>query len=155
MSELDEFLANALRLHVQALDAFHNGDPTPYEEMWSRTDPVTLFPPGGLAKSGWDEVSKTFRSVSSGFSRGTPGSVDLVAAGVSGDLAYTVVFERASVSWEGGPVEPTNLRTTHIYRREIGEWKIVHRHGGGGPAYDRLVGLAQDQGGNQDSTNAQ
>jgi ketosteroid isomerase-like protein len=140
MSELDDFLSEAVASHVQALDAFHNGDPTPYEDMWSTGDPVTLFPPEGPAKSGREEVSQTFRSVSSRFSKGTPGSVELVAAGVSGDLAYTVAWERASVSWEGGPVEPSTLRVTHIYRREDGEWKIVHLHGGGGPALDHLVG---------------
>jgi ketosteroid isomerase-like protein len=29
---------------------------------------------------------------------------------------------------DGGPVEPSTLRVTHVYRRENGEWKIVHRH---------------------------
>ena len=28
----------------------------------------------------------------------------------------------------GRPVEPVTVRVTHIYRRENGEWKIVHRH---------------------------
>jgi ketosteroid isomerase-like protein len=29
---------------------------------------------------------------------------------------------------DGGPVAPITLRVTHLYRREDGEWKIVHRH---------------------------
>jgi ketosteroid isomerase-like protein len=29
---------------------------------------------------------------------------------------------------DGGPVAPLTLRVTHLYRREDGEWKIVHRH---------------------------
>lgn len=66
MSELDDFLSEAVASHVQALDAFHNGDPTPYEDMWSTGDPVTLFPPEGPAKSGREEVSQTFRSVCRG-----------------------------------------------------------------------------------------
>jgi ketosteroid isomerase-like protein len=33
------------------------------------------------------------------------------------------------VSVDGGPVKPNTLRVTHVYRRENGEWKIVHRHG--------------------------
>ena len=28
----------------------------------------------------------------------------------------------------------TAVRSTHVYRREGGEWKIVHRHGDNPPA---------------------
>ncbi len=38
-------------------------------------------------------------------------------------MAYTLGFERFNASIAGRPV-----RVTHIYRREDGEWKIVHRH---------------------------
>src|SRR4029434_6971046 len=55
--------------------------------------------------------------------------VELLAAGVSGDLAYTVELEHTSVSVDGVPVEPYTLRVTQVYRREDGEWKVVHRHG--------------------------
>src|SRR5215207_5398532 len=27
------------------------------------------------------------------------------------------------------PLQPNTLRVTHIYRREHGDWKLVHRHG--------------------------
>jgi ketosteroid isomerase-like protein len=33
------------------------------------------------------------------------------------------------VSIDGVPVEPYTLRVTQVYRREDGEWKVVHRHG--------------------------
>lgn len=29
---------------------------------------------------------------------------------------------------DGGPAEPMTVRVTHVYRREEGEWKFVHRH---------------------------
>ncbi len=48
---------------------------------------------------------------------------------MSGDLAYTVGFEHSLASMDGGPVQPNTLRVTHVYRRENGDWKIVHRHG--------------------------
>jgi SnoaL-like domain len=59
---------------------------------------------------------------------------ELVAAGVNGDLAYTVGYEYSEVSRDGGPVNPNTLRVTHVYRREDGEWKIVHRHADGLPS---------------------
>ncbi|MBA2363863.1 MAG: nuclear transport factor 2 family protein, partial [Chloroflexia bacterium] len=43
--------------------------------------------------------------------------------------AYTCGYERRTVSVDGGPAKPGTLRVTHVYRRENGEWKIVHRHG--------------------------
>jgi ketosteroid isomerase-like protein len=127
MSELDDFLATTLPRQIKADEALHNGDVTQRLEMWSQQDPVTVF--GALrGANGWDEVSQSFRWVASRFSNCTAYNFDLVAAGVSGDLAYTVGYERCSRSWDGGPVESTILRVTHVYRRENGEWKIVHRH---------------------------
>jgi ketosteroid isomerase-like protein len=129
MAEPDEFLAETLPRQIEAEKALHNGDVSPRLEMWSANDPVTLFGAYGVAKSGWDEVSETFRWVASRFSNLAEYDFELVAAGASGDLAYTVGYERHSVSTEGGPVEPHTLRVTHVYRREDGEWKVVHRHG--------------------------
>jgi ketosteroid isomerase-like protein len=75
------------------------------------------------------EVGRTFQWVASRFSDCTAYEFDLVAAGASGDLAYTVGYERSSVSVDGGPVRDNVVRLTRIYRRESGDWKIVHRHG--------------------------
>jgi hypothetical protein len=62
------------------------------------------------------------------FSNLTDYRFELVAAGASGDLAYTLGYEHISFSMDGVPVAPWTLRVTHLYRREDGEWKIVHRH---------------------------
>jgi ketosteroid isomerase-like protein len=126
MSELDDFLTTTLARQVEAEEAVHNGDVTLRMQMWSTNDPVTVF---GAVKSGsgWDEVSELFRWLA-GFSDCTAYRFDLVAADVSGDLAYTVGLEHTSASWNGVPIEPYTLRVTHVYRRENGEWKIVHRH---------------------------
>jgi ketosteroid isomerase-like protein len=134
MSELDDFLTTTLARQVEAEEALHNGDPTPRLNMWSTRDPVTLLGANGVAKSGWEEVSEIFRWVASRFSNCAAYSFDLIAAGVSGDLAYTVGYEYSEVSRDGGPVMPNTLRVTHVYRRENGEWKIVHRHGDGLPS---------------------
>ncbi len=128
MSELEDFLSTTIPRQINAEEALHNGDPGPRMEMWSTKDPVTLFGGWGPCKSGWAEVSRIFRWVASRFSDCTAYSFELVAAGVSGDLAYTVGFERSALSVDGAPARNT-LRVTHVYRRENGEWKIVHRHG--------------------------
>jgi ketosteroid isomerase-like protein len=133
MSELDDFVAKAVTSHVTALDAAHNGDPEPYVEEWSTRDPLTLFGARDSFTGSWEALSQTIRALVSRFSSGTPGDFEVVAADVGSDLAYIVGFERSTVSVDGGPVEPANLRVTHIYRREDGDWRLVHRHADNSP----------------------
>jgi ketosteroid isomerase-like protein len=127
MSEVDEFLTTTLDRQIQAEQALIDGDLAPWLAMWSTQDPVTLF---GMdaTKQGADAVRRTFPWAASLFSHCTAFRFDLVAAGVSGDLAYTVAVEHVSGSVGGGPVQPLTTRVTHVYRREDGEWRIVHRH---------------------------
>ncbi len=136
MSELDDFLADVLPRQVAAEEAIHNGDPAPRLAMWSPREPVTLF---GAATSqrGWGGVSQTFRWLAARFSDCTSYRYELIAAGASGDLAYTVGYEHTAVSVGGVPVAPYTLRVTHVYRREGGEWKVVHRHGDHPPVDQR------------------
>ncbi len=129
MSELDDFIAATIPRQIRAEEAIHNGDPAPRLKMWSTRDPVTLFGAWGPCRSGSAEVSRISRWVASRFSSCARYDLEIITAGVSGDLAYTVGYERSSRSVDGGPVEPSTLRVTHVYRRENGEWKIVHRHG--------------------------
>lgn len=97
-------------------------------ELWSRREPVTLFGAIGMSESGWDQLSHTFSWVASRFSNVSDFRFDVEVVEVSGDMAYTLGFERFDGSIAGRPVEPVTVRVTHIYRREDGEWKIVHRH---------------------------
>jgi ketosteroid isomerase-like protein len=128
MSAVDDFLAEIQPRLVAELQALHNGDPQPRLAMWSTREPVTLFG-AGMSGRGWDKVSGIFHTIASRWSDCTDQRVELLAAGVSGDLAYTVELEHTSVSIDGVPVAPYTLRVTQVYRREDGEWKVVHRHG--------------------------
>jgi SnoaL-like domain len=60
----------------------------------------------------------------------------------SGDLAYTVGFERGEVSVDANAPASMTIRVTHIYRRIDGEWYLVHRHADFPPSDQR----ARDQG---------
>jgi ketosteroid isomerase-like protein len=133
MSEPDDFVAKAVSLHVTALNAAHNGDPKPYVEEWSTRDPLTVFGARSSVTGGWEAVSQAIRALVSRFTNGTPGKFEVVAADVGSDLAYLVGFERSMVSVDGGPMEPVTLRVTHIYRRENGDWRLIHRHADNSP----------------------
>jgi ketosteroid isomerase-like protein len=137
-ADLEEFLTNGLKRQVDADLAIHDGDPAPRIAMWSREDPVSLFGAHVPVVTGWAEAEKTFQWLASRCSQARKFDVELVAAGVSGDLGYTVGFEHSEFSLEGAPVGPGLLRVTHIYRRENGEWRIVHRHGDRPPPDARL-----------------
>lgn len=128
IDEVEEFRSAVLARQIEAETAFVHGDPRPRMKLWSRRDPVTLFGAIGMNESGWEELSQTFAWVASRFSNVSNYRFDLELVEVSGDMAYTLGFERFAGSIAGRPVEPITVRVTHIYRREEGEWKIVHRH---------------------------
>ncbi len=128
-TEVDEFLRTFIPRQRDADQALHRGDAEPRLRLYSHNDPVTLLGAFGVAAVGWDRVSETFKWVASRFSEGESFDIEVIAAGVSGDLAYTVGFETSVVAVDGRPAQPSRLRVTHVYRRENGEWKIVHRHG--------------------------
>ena len=54
--------------------------------------------------------------------------IEVIAAAASDGLAYTVAFEHTTASVSGGAPAAYVLRVTTVFRREDGEWKVVHRH---------------------------
>jgi ketosteroid isomerase-like protein len=123
-----EFRETMLAQQTQAEEVFVNADAGPRMELWSRNDPVTLFGAAGMCQSGWGKLGETFPWVASRFSDVSDFRFDVEVLGVSGDMAYTIGFERFNGSIAGREVEPVLVRVTDVYRREEGEWKIVHRH---------------------------
>jgi ketosteroid isomerase-like protein len=112
----------------EALRAMWRGNPEPYAALWAHTDEVTLFGALGPAEKGWSEVSQTYQWIGGKFSGEGRSTIERLATGESGDLAYTVGFERRTARLEGGDLEEKTLRVTHVYRRIDGRWHLVHRH---------------------------
>ncbi len=97
MSDLDDFLTPTLTRQLEAEQAFINGNPTLRLAMWSTQNPVTVF--GAMrSDSGQEEVRRVFRWLATRFSNCTDYRFELVAAGASGDLAYTLGYEHISFS---------------------------------------------------------
>ncbi|MDQ3988229.1 MAG: nuclear transport factor 2 family protein [Actinomycetota bacterium] len=122
-----EDLAVALRRVDAATRAITSGDPGPYTACWHDDDDVTLFGAWGPIERGAPALEKTFGWVANRFTGGelVP---DNVIVHSSGDLAYTVGFERGTVSVDCRAPQPMTLRVTQIYRRIDGNWRLVHRH---------------------------
>jgi ketosteroid isomerase-like protein len=127
MNDTQQFLAEMMpRIH-EAETALHSGDAGPRFAMWSHTDPVTVF---GAAFSpiGWAEVAPMFDGLAARFSDCSSCEWEVVAADVGNDFAYLLAIERTTASVAGSETMSFMLRSTTIFRREDGEWKIVHRH---------------------------
>ena len=127
MSESDAFLEATMGRYRAAETALHNGDAAPRKAMWARTGPVTLLG-AAMSGTGWDEIEPVFDRLQARFSNCTSCEHEVIAAGASGDLAYLVALEHTTASVNGSPPLPYTLRSTTVFRREDGEWKVVHRH---------------------------
>ena len=127
MTETEQFLATMGPRITAAEIALHNGDAGPRIAMWSRAEPLTLLG-AAISGRGWREIGPIFDSLGQRFSDCRSYQNEIVAAEASGDLAYTVALEHATASVGGAEPKPFVLRVTTIFRREDGEWKVVHRH---------------------------
>jgi ketosteroid isomerase-like protein len=127
MDDSDEFLAWVKSSLYEAELALHNGDAGPRQALWSRNEPVSVL--GAWRNAfGRQELDNLFTGLARQFSNCTSYEFEVLAYGVVGDMAYTAGLERTSASVDGEPRSYV-LRATQIYRREGGEWKVVHRHG--------------------------
>jgi ketosteroid isomerase-like protein len=127
MAEVDDFLESVLPRLRSAEVALHEGDPARRQAMWAHDDPVTLFG-AEVERTGRSELDPTFEWIASRFTDCQSFDYEVVAAGASGDLAYLVAYEHITATVAGEPVS-YSLRATTIFRRDAGEWRVVHRHG--------------------------
>jgi hypothetical protein len=104
VGEVEEFLAATVPQLEEADTALHSGNPGLRSAMWSHQDPVTLFG-AAITRVGWAEIGPTFEWLASNFSNCESFEYEVVAAGVSGDLAYIVGIEHTTAS-VGGAVRP-------------------------------------------------
>lgn len=121
---LDEVLP---RIEAADLD-LHNGDAAARAAMWSRNDPVTLFG-AAYTVAGWNDIGPVFEKLAAQFSDCRSFEIEVVAADAGADFGYIVAIERTTASIGGRPPASYGLRVTTIFRRQDGDWKIVHRHG--------------------------
>jgi ketosteroid isomerase-like protein len=125
-----------LTQHDLPLEEYHragleitNGNAEVYKSLYSRRDDVTLANPFGPPVRGWSNVSATLDRAAANYRDGEVVGFENVSSVVADNLAYTVEIEsyRARV---GGADEmtPVSVRVTSVFRRENGDWKLLHRH---------------------------
>ena len=127
----DKEFQRAVEAVYATFGAFGAGDAAPFAALWSRRDDVTIFGGFGAYERGWAAVGPRLDWAASRFGGGgQPTRYEPLAAGSSGDLGYAVGLERSAGVHLAGREEssPMLLRVTHLFRREDGAWRIIHRH---------------------------
>ena len=122
----DDEIRQASEQFYAALNSTLNGESGPMEEMWSHSSDVSAMHPFGGRMVGWEEVGDSWEQVAQAFSDGQVSIEDLVVP-LADDVAYTLGTENGQAKL-GDQTVGIDWRVTNIYRREEGEWKVVHHH---------------------------
>ena len=124
-----------------ALNRLLNGDRWPVAEACAHSPEATTLHPSGGRQVGWTEVWAQWEQLAQLFSGGQIAPHDLLIR-VTGDLAYTVGIERGEGTLGGQPVR-FDYRVTHIFQRDAGAWKLIHRHTDVAPAIQDMLSRVQ------------
>jgi hypothetical protein len=123
-NDFTTFLArvDAAQLELQ------NGRPAAFKALWSKADEVTLSGGfGGTIEKGWPAISSRLDWVATRFSNGT-NRIERIVTHASGELGYVIQAEHLQYRVPGETSDSTrDYRVTMIFRRQAGEWRIVHR----------------------------
>lgn len=110
-----------------------NGNPDVYKTLYSRREDVTLANPLGPPARGWSQVASALdraaSSFRSNFRGGESAGVENISTAITAELAYILEIERYRARIGGAAdLSPVAVRVTTVFRREDGDWKVVHRH---------------------------
>jgi ketosteroid isomerase-like protein len=116
------------RLHT-AMSKVANGDVSAIKALYSHSDHATSFYGWGGYEKGWAAVSRRWDWAAQQFQGGRV-SHETISRVVTPELFYVTQIETfanqrvANVEGETG----WSNRVTHVFAREDGEWKLIHRH---------------------------
>jgi ketosteroid isomerase-like protein len=107
-----------------------NGDVSEIKALYSHSDDATSFYGWGGYEKGWQAVSKRWDWAGAQFKSGTVRHEN-VSTVITPELFYVTdieTFENQRVA-ETESITGWSNRVTHIFRKENGEWRLLHRHG--------------------------
>jgi ketosteroid isomerase-like protein len=104
------------------------GDPKPWAEICSHADSVSAFEAWGGSEKGWTDIGRHYAEKAAP-NRGGEIRFETVQQMVTPDVAIVADIVRGTIQLSGSPVDnPFALRVTAVFRKERGEWLLVHRH---------------------------
>jgi len=118
----------------EAADAFYAagnrllaGDATAFESIWSEADDISHLGPTGVVCVGRQAVMEEFAKESAMGFAGTLVADDRRTVDM-GEVGLLVCTERTSGMTREGEALQLDIRSTTVFRREQGQWKVVHHH---------------------------
>lgn len=120
--------AATAQLHM-AMTKVANGDVSAIKSLYSHADDATSFYGWGGYEKGWEAVSRRWDWAGSQFRGGTVRH-ETISSVITSEMFYVTqieTYENQSVANVDGKTGWSN-RVTHVFRREAGEWRLVHRH---------------------------
>lgn len=126
--ESEDFEHFMQRREAVSLD-YINGKSDGLLALSTTYNPATFFPPSGDQIHGAGRVNDANEKGAKAFGEGSTGHFEVLQSASSADLGFWTGIQHAEVMMNGKdkPVA-MKLRTTEVFRREKGEWKLVHRH---------------------------
>jgi hypothetical protein len=126
MTETDAVIDELVARCRQDFNKWINGDGTGY----ALPEDGTIYGPfGGTAQRGGPEFAEFQRAGAKNWWISGTGDVEFITGGVSGDIAWLVYIERATVMFAGRE-EPRRweMRITDLFRRQDSKWERFHIH---------------------------
>ena len=128
MTEDHSSLSDLSRIAQESAEAYLAGDLDTYARVLPHADDFTLMPPfGGPTRNGFVLDDETREATRSTF-RGGHVEVEVDASYVTDDLAVLAVVERQRGLVGDLAEQDWSLRVTLVFRRDDGQWRLVHRH---------------------------
>lgn len=117
-----------------AADAFYAagnqllaGDSSAFEAIWSEADDISHLGPIGAIHTGRKAVMEEFdRESAMGFEGALVADDRQFVE--STEMGYMVCIERTSGMTKAGEAIAIDIRATTIFRKEAGQWRVVHHH---------------------------
>ena len=123
MSSFAEFMNR----REAAAEAYSRGRSDQVEQLTSEYEPSTFFGPDGRIVNGRSSILASYQAGASRFGPDGESRLEILQSAEGGNVGYWCGIQRAIVDMDGKAVA-MNLRVTELFRREDGEWKLVHRH---------------------------
>ena len=129
-AELETSVKAAIARLRAAMAKVANGDVSAIKSLYSDTADATSFYGWGGYEKGGEAVSRRWDWAGTQFKGGSV-RYENISTVVTPEMFYLTeieTYENQRVAGVEGLTGWTN-RVTHIFRREAGEWRLLHRHG--------------------------